>query len=157
MVAGGETRAQSVKRGLDAIEAAEVVAVHDAVRPLVTPEEIDRVVQAAAESGAAILVAPVSDTIKEVTGQQVMRTVPRANLRRALTPQCFRLEILKRAYDALPEIEASGLEVNDDRCWSSEWESEWSLIEGQRAQYQDYDKGRSCFGGSILKSIVSRS
>lgn len=114
VVAGGETRAQSVKCGLDAIAAADVMAVHDAARPLVTPEEIDRVVQAASEAGAAILTAIVSDTIKEVNGAQVERTVPRANLRRALTPQCFRLEILKRAYSTLSELEASGIEVSDD-------------------------------------------
>lgn len=114
VVAGGATRAQSVKCGLDTIEAAEVLAIHDAVRPLVTPDEIDGVVRAAAESGAAILTAAVSDTIKEVREDWVVQTVPRATLRRALTPQCFRLEIIKRAYAALPQIESSGLEVSDD-------------------------------------------
>src|SRR3954470_1027576 len=95
-VAGGETRAQSVKSGLAAIEQAEVVAVHDAVRPLVTHDEIGRVVVAAIESGAAILVAGVSETIKEVEDNRVARTVARAHLRRALTPQSFHFEILKR-------------------------------------------------------------
>src|ERR1041384_2726827 len=90
VVAGGDTRAQSVKCGLAAIAGADVVAVHDAVRPLVTPEEIDQVVLAANNSGAAILVAPVSDTIKEVDNNQIVRTMSRAHLRRALTPQCFR-------------------------------------------------------------------
>src|SRR5436190_13188572 len=87
VVAGGETRAQSVRNGLAAIDQADVVAVHDAVRPLVTPDEIDRVVNAAAESGAAILVGPVSETIKEVADEVIVRTVARARLRRALTPQ----------------------------------------------------------------------
>ena len=113
-VAGGETRAQSVLRGLMTISEAEIVAVHDGVRPFVTPDEIDRVVQAARVSGAAVLVAPLADTIKEVEHDRVIRTMPRANLRRALTPQCFRYETLKRAYHALNDIEAEGVEVTDD-------------------------------------------
>jgi len=114
VVAGGETRAQSVQKGLAAIEGADVVAVHDGVRPLVTPAEIDEVVIAAAANGAAILVAGVGDTIKEIENNRIVRTVPRDRLRRALTPQCFRFDVLKRAYEDLAEIEASGIEVTDD-------------------------------------------
>ena len=114
VVAGGETRAQSVQNGLAVIEEADVVAVHDGVRPLVTPDEIDQVVTAAAANGAAILVTHVEDTIKEIENNRIARTVPRDRLRRALTPQCFRFDVLKRAYDDLAEIEASGIEVTDD-------------------------------------------
>jgi 2-C-methyl-D-erythritol 4-phosphate cytidylyltransferase len=114
IVAGGATRAQSVKRGLATVDEAEVVAVHDGVRPLVTPDEIDNVVKAAGESGAAILVAGVADTIKDVRSNRVVNTLPRVNLRRALTPQCFRIEILRRAYEQLEELEAAGIEVTDD-------------------------------------------
>ena len=66
VVPGGATRADSVKRGLLAIRSAgaEIVAVHDGVRPFVTVEEIEQTVSAAKEMGAAILVAPVIDTIK---------------------------------------------------------------------------------------------
>ena len=101
IVAGGATRAQSVKQGLAVIEDADVVAVHDGVRPLVTPDEIDSVVNAANESSAAILVARVSDTIKDVKSDRVVNTLPRVNLRRALTPQCFRIDVLKQAYEQL--------------------------------------------------------
>jgi len=114
VVTGGDSRAQSVRNGLAAIDQVDIVAVHDGVRPLVTPEEIDRVVRAARASGAAILVAPIGDTVKEMDSSQVKRTLPRQDLRRALTPQCFRFEILKRAYDCLAEIESSGIEVTDD-------------------------------------------
>jgi 2-C-methyl-D-erythritol 4-phosphate cytidylyltransferase len=114
VVAGGETRAQSVQNGLAVIDQAEVVAIHDAVRPLVTHDEIDRVVNEAAQSGAAILVAPVSETIKEVAGDQIVRTVARTQLRRALTPQSFRFELLKRAYQDLTALETSGVDVTDD-------------------------------------------
>jgi 2-C-methyl-D-erythritol 4-phosphate cytidylyltransferase len=114
VVAGGQTRAQSVRNGLNAIEHASVVAVHDAVRPLVTAAEIDRVVITAAETGAAILVAAVSDTIKQVQGEHVVATLQRAELRRALTPQAFHFHILTEAYQHLEERESSGVDVTDD-------------------------------------------
>ena len=100
VVPGGTTRADSVKRGLMAIRAAtaEIVAVHDGVRPFVTVDEINSTVQAAKADGAAILVAPVTDTIKEVTDASVLKTLDRGALRRALTPQCFRYELLLEAY-----------------------------------------------------------
>lgn len=114
IVAGGATRAQSVKQGLATIDHADVVAVHDGVRPLVTPAEIDEVVRAASESGAAILVAGVSDTIKDVRSHRVINTLARVNLRRALTPQCFRVDVLRRAYEQLEQLEAAAIEVTDD-------------------------------------------
>jgi 2-C-methyl-D-erythritol 4-phosphate cytidylyltransferase len=109
VVPGGATRSESVWRGLQSVRAAtiEIVAVHDGVRPFVTVEEIERTVRAASESGAAILTAPVIDTIKEVRNSQVVRTLERTRLRRALTPQCFRYELLRRAYEQSPELVAS--------------------------------------------------
>ena len=100
VVPGGATRADSVKRGLLAIRSAtaEIVAVHDGVRPFVTVAEIDATVAAAREGGAAILVAPVTDTIKQVSGERIVTTLDRGSLRRALTPQCFQYELLRRAY-----------------------------------------------------------
>ena len=107
VVPGGVTRSDSVKRGLMAIRSAtaEIVAVHDGVRPFVTVEEIDAVIEAARTDGAAILVAPVTDTIKLVDGPVIERTLDRVGLRRALTPQCFRYELLKQAYQ--------GVDIND--------------------------------------------
>ena len=130
VVAGGTTRAQSVKQGLAAIEDADVVAVHDAVRPLVTPDEIDSVVKAANESSAAILVARVSDTIKDVRSDRVVNTLPRVNLRRALTPQCFRIDVLKQAYEQLEKLEAAGIEVTDDSFLVERLGVEVTTIEG---------------------------
>ena len=100
VVPGGATRADSVKRGLMSIRSAtaEIVAVHDGVRPFVTVDEIEATVAAAKTDGAAILVAPVVDTIKHVSGAQVLETLDRSVLRRALTPQCFRYELLREAY-----------------------------------------------------------
>ena len=86
VVPGGATRADSVKRGLMSIRSAtaEIVAVHDGVRPFVTVEEIDATIEAARTDGAAILAAPVTDTIKQVEGQRVVKTLDRAGVRRAL-------------------------------------------------------------------------
>jgi 2-C-methyl-D-erythritol 4-phosphate cytidylyltransferase len=129
-VAGGATRAQSVQRGLAAIAAAGVVAVHDGVRPFVTPKEIDQVVAAARANGAAVLVAAVSDTIKKIEGGRVVRTLSRAHLRRALTPQCFRFELLRRAYDQLAQIEAEGIEVTDESMLVERLGAEIVVVEG---------------------------
>ena len=102
VVPGGATRADSVKRGLMAIRSAtaEIVVVHDGVRPFVTVEEIERTIAAAQTDGAAILVAPVTDTIKQVNDQRIVQTFERGGLRRALTPQCFRYDVLRQAYQA---------------------------------------------------------
>ena len=101
IVIGGPTRAESVKNGLDAVDAAtaNIIAIHDGARPLVSVNEITRTVQKAAETGAACLVAQVTDTIKEIDGEFLLRTLDRSCLRRALTPQAFRYDIIKRAFD----------------------------------------------------------
>ncbi len=98
-VDGGETRAESVWRGLRTLEGegVGVVAVHDGVRPFVTPEEIDRTVREAEAFGAAVLAAPAVETVKEVEDGRVVRTLERARLWHAQTPQCFRYELLRRA------------------------------------------------------------
>jgi 2-C-methyl-D-erythritol 4-phosphate cytidylyltransferase len=97
---GGDTRARSVKNGLDAANATEddIIAVHDGARPMVTADEIGRTVQAAAEVGAACLIRPVTDTIKEIAGERITGTVDRSRLVRALTPQAFRYAILEEAF-----------------------------------------------------------
>ena len=109
VVPGGATRADSVKRGLQAIRAttAEIVAVHDGVRPFVTVEEIDNTIEAARRDGAAILATPATDTIKLVEGDRVVETLARRNLRQALTPQCFRYDLLRRAYEQVDVADPS--------------------------------------------------
>jgi 2-C-methyl-D-erythritol 4-phosphate cytidylyltransferase len=101
IIAGGKTRSESVRKGLSAIDAEtiEIVAVHDGARPLVSPEEITKTIEQARETGAACLVVAVTDTIKEVVGGKIVGTIDRAKLRRALTPQAFRYDILKLAFE----------------------------------------------------------
>src|SRR5690606_34186562 len=67
--------------------------------PLVAPEEIAAALEKANETGAACLVAKVTDTIKRVAGGRILETVDREHLRRALTPQCFKTELLRRAFE----------------------------------------------------------
>jgi 2-C-methyl-D-erythritol 4-phosphate cytidylyltransferase len=127
-VAGGETRAESVLRGLESIGDREgVAAVHDGVRPFVTPEEIDRTVREAGQHGAAILAAPAVDTIKEAEGGAILRTLERARLWHAQTPQCFRLELLRRAY-AQPG--ALGADVTDDSALVERLGAAVRVVEG---------------------------
>jgi 2-C-methyl-D-erythritol 4-phosphate cytidylyltransferase len=106
-VAGGATRAASVLNGLNAVDDdTAIVAVHDGARPLVTVDEIERVVEKAKLMGAACLVAPVTDTIKTVSGDEISGTLDRDKLRRALTPQAFKIEVLRKAFE-LGDIGAS--------------------------------------------------
>ena len=154
-VGGGSTRAQSVQSGLAIISGAELVAVHDGVRPFVTPDEIDRVMAAARTNGAAILVAPVADTIKEIKDGRVVGTLPRTLLRRALTPQCFRFDILKRAYDKLAEIEGEGVEVTDDCLLVERLGVEIVAVEGSARNIKITRAEDLVLGEAILKSVVS--
>ncbi|MDX6290196.1 MAG: 2-C-methyl-D-erythritol 4-phosphate cytidylyltransferase [Blastocatellia bacterium] len=151
VIAGGETRAQSVQRGLALIDEAEIVAVHDGVRPFVTPEEIDQVVAAARIGGAAILVAPVADTIKDIKDGRVIGTLPRTNLRRALTPQCFRFDLLKRAYDRLLEIQAEGIEVTDDCLLVERLGFEIAAVEGSARNIKITREEDLVLGEALLK------
>ena len=132
VVPGGSTRADSVKRGLMSIRAAtaDIVAVHDGVRPFVAVEEIERTVAAARETGAAILVGPVVDTIKEINGDSVVRTLNRKQLRRALTPQCFRYDLLKRAFE---NIDVNDPSITDESFLVEKLGERVAIVEGSPA------------------------
>jgi 2-C-methyl-D-erythritol 4-phosphate cytidylyltransferase len=102
-VSGGAERQDSVRAGLGALpESAEWVAVHDAARCLVLPDDVARVVRAAradGADGAAILAQPVRDTIKRVRRGRVAETPERKEYWAAQTPQVFRVELLREALD----------------------------------------------------------
>jgi 2-C-methyl-D-erythritol 4-phosphate cytidylyltransferase len=99
VVAGGADRQESVWRGLQRVpEDARFVVVHDAVRPFVTPDLIERV-RAAAAAGAATCGLPVRDTVKRVTDGVVAATVPRQGLWLTQTPQAFARDLLWEAHD----------------------------------------------------------
>ena len=129
IVPGGTTRADSVLRGLLSVRpaTAEFVAVHDGVRPFVTAAEISRTMQAAQASGAAILAAPATDTIKEMKDGEVLQTLKRGDLCHALTPQCFSYSLLRRAYDG---VDVSDPELTDDSSLVERLGVKVAIVEG---------------------------
>ena len=108
---GGKTRQRSVANGLDDLpDEAELVLIHDAARPFVTNSVIGRVTEAARRDGAAIAALPVADTLKEVgDDDRITRTVDRAKLWRAQTPQGFLRDTIVRAHRdaALAKVDAT--------------------------------------------------
>lgn len=106
IVRGGDTRQESVAQALREVSAeTELVLVHDAVRPLVTQEQVERVIAEARACGAAILGIPALDTVKEVKRGSlpedvalINSTIPRERIVLAQTPQVFRCDLLKQAF-----------------------------------------------------------
>jgi len=98
IVAGGQTRFQSVKNGLDAVKVPAIVAIHDGVRPLVSKETISRCFDAAAKFGAAI---PTMDAIESIrfVDANGSKSVDRNAYKMVQTPQVFDAELLKKAYE----------------------------------------------------------
>jgi 2-C-methyl-D-erythritol 4-phosphate cytidylyltransferase len=116
-VSGGAVRSESVRRALAAAGEGELVLVHDAARPLLTPALAGAVIAALREdpsAAAAIAAAPVTDTIKRVDGERaVLDTLERKALWAVQTPQVFRREVLTRALD-VPDGE---LALATDDAW----------------------------------------
>ncbi len=99
LVAGGATRQETVARALAEVPStAEVVVVHDAVRPFIELEMIERVVEAARKNGAAILGIPSVDTVKQVERQTILGSIPRERIVLAQTPQGFRATVVREAF-----------------------------------------------------------
>jgi 2-C-methyl-D-erythritol 4-phosphate cytidylyltransferase len=117
VVEGGERRQESVANALHALsaEADDIVLVHDAVRPLIDAATIERIIDAVAEYGAAIVGMPAVDTIKQVErtahGALITATIPREFVVQAQTPQGFRYGLLERAF---AEATADGFVGTDE-------------------------------------------
>ncbi len=132
-VTGGEHRQQSVEHALNAINAApdDIVLVHDAVRPLVTPEVIHEVIEAARKYGAAIAGLPAVDTVKQVErtseGAIIKATIPRAAVVLAQTPQGFRYSVIKKAFD---EAAADGFMGTDEASLAERSGQEVAVVMG---------------------------
>ena len=133
LVAGGEHRQQSVQNALNAIVATpdDIVLVHDAVRPLVTPEIIREVIEAAKKYGAAIAGLPAVDTVKQVErtseGAIIKATIPRAGVVLAQTPQGFLYGVIKKAFD---EAAADGFMGTDEASLAERSGHEVAVVMG---------------------------
>ena len=103
VVAGGDTRQQSVVAGITALGECTLIAIHDAARPLVTAEIIRSGFASARSHGAAVAAIPVRDTLKRSVGQPLLveSTVDRAGLWAAQTPQVFRSSVLSKSYQLI--------------------------------------------------------
>jgi 2-C-methyl-D-erythritol 4-phosphate cytidylyltransferase len=101
IVAGGAERSDSVRAGLEHVDPkSDFVAVHDAARPMITPEKIERVFEVARTGGAATLAEPINDTLKRVDADlAVKESVDRSGIYGMQTPQVFARKILEEAYD----------------------------------------------------------
>jgi 2-C-methyl-D-erythritol 4-phosphate cytidylyltransferase len=112
VVAGGESRQDSVRAGLAALtKDAEIVCVHDAARPLVGKETIDAVIEAARLSGAATAASRPADSVREDDGEGLTRPLDRERLWLVETPQAFAAELLRQAH---ARARATGLQATDD-------------------------------------------
>lgn len=128
VVAGGASRQESVKLGLNALSnRVQLVAVQDGARPLVSDAVIDRTVRAAHSYGAAAPAVPVKDTIKVAQGGLVVSTPDRSQLRAVQTPQVFDFDMLR---GALKKAEAENLTVTDDCSAVEQMGMSVKLVEG---------------------------
>lgn len=129
VVAGGEERGDSVRLALETVPAAaEIVLIHDAARPLVTREVIDRTLEAAARGVGAIAAIPVADTLKRVgEAGAIEATVERTGLWRAQTPQAFPARMIREAYARAAD---EGLAGTDDAALVERYGGRVVVVEG---------------------------
>jgi len=114
-VRGGESRSASVRNALAAAPEAEIAVIHDAARPLVTGQLVERCLAAVGPGiDGAVAAIPMTDTVKEVASDgRVLRTLDRSSLWAVQTPQVFKADILRRAL----ERDAAALAAATDDAW----------------------------------------
>jgi 2-C-methyl-D-erythritol 4-phosphate cytidylyltransferase/2-C-methyl-D-erythritol 2,4-cyclodiphosphate synthase len=129
-VAGGAERQDSVREGLKAVpDEADIIVVHDGARPLVFASEIEAAIEAAGETGAAVVGQPVSDTIKRAHEGAVVETLDRSELWAVQTPQVFQSGVIREAHRV---AEADGFVGTDDTVLAERIGKRVSLVEGSR-------------------------
>jgi len=135
IVTGGEHRQDSVRAGLQKIsDASSFVAVHDAARPLVTPEQIERVYEVAREHGAASLAEPITDTLKRADRDLVVtESADRHHLYGMQTPQIFSREMLENAYRLVTEKEIA---ITDEVSAVEQLGQKIVLVPNERANFK---------------------
>jgi 2-C-methyl-D-erythritol 4-phosphate cytidylyltransferase len=135
VVHGGDTRQQSVANALAQVDpSTEIVLVHDAVRPFVTREQIERVIAEARARGAAILGIPAVDSVKEVKRASlpadvalISATVPRERIVLAQTPQAFRYPLLR---DAFRKAQQDGVTASDESALVERFGHDVYVVQG---------------------------
>jgi 2-C-methyl-D-erythritol 4-phosphate cytidylyltransferase len=139
IVTGGDTRQESVANALANLkaDADDIVLVHDAVRPLIDNETIERTIDAVEKYGAAIVGLPAVDTIKQVErtadGALITATIPRERVVQAQTPQGFRYGLLKRGFD---EAAADGFVGTDEASLAERAGIEVAVVMGSARNFK---------------------
>jgi 2-C-methyl-D-erythritol 4-phosphate cytidylyltransferase len=139
IVTGGDSRQESVAHALDSLEAdaGDIVLVHDAVRPLIGADTIERTIDAVEKHGAAIVGVPAVDTIKQVertaNGALITATIPRERVVLAQTPQGFRYALLKHAFD---EAVADGFVGTDEASLAERAGVEVAVVMGSARNFK---------------------
>jgi 2-C-methyl-D-erythritol 4-phosphate cytidylyltransferase len=152
IVEGGADRFVSVSKALEQVnEDADLVAIHDGVRPCVSFEQIDDVFSEAQKSGAAILASPVVATLKEATEMKVIeRTVSRERLWEAQTPQVFRRGWIVEAYARLDSVSQP---ITDDSQLVEAAGHAVSIVESEKTNIKITSKMDLKLAGAILKIL----
>jgi 2-C-methyl-D-erythritol 4-phosphate cytidylyltransferase len=148
---GGDERFDTVNKGLQLVKNdIDLVAVHDACRCCVTAELIEKVISKAAETGTAIPGCPVTATIKEAQDNIITRTVDRENLYEAQTPQVATVELLKKAYENLKNLDQS--KISDDAQLIEALDHKVSVVEVDSSNIKITRQSDIAIAEAILKS-----
>jgi len=135
VVVGGVERQHSIRNALNSLsEDVQFVAVHDAVRPFIDPDSIQKCFEAAIKAGGAIIAVSAKDTIKISDGsKQIVRTPNRKNLWQAQTPQIFKTDLLRQAYRKAEQDNFLG---TDDASLLEYLGEKVLLVEGNRENFK---------------------
>jgi 2-C-methyl-D-erythritol 4-phosphate cytidylyltransferase len=154
VVAGGATRQESVRLGLDALGAADgVVVIHDAARPMVTSTMVGAVCALPAGLDGLITAVPVTDTIKETRGQLVAGTLDRSRLVSVQTPQSFDVTVLRKAHE---EALRDRFEATDDAALVERIGGSLGIVEGSRENIKVTYEADLLLAEAILAGRESR-
>jgi 2-C-methyl-D-erythritol 4-phosphate cytidylyltransferase len=148
---GGTERFDTVQKGLELIkDDIDLIAVHDAVRCCVKSEWVDDCLTTAAKTGAAILACPVVATLKQVREDTIVKTVDRADLYEAQTPQVFEASLLKKAYANLKNLDKS--KISDDAQLVEALGYKVSIVETDSSNIKITHRNDIAIAEAILKS-----
>ncbi len=148
---GGYERFDTIRKGLALIkDDIELIAVHDASRCCVTANLIEKVIAAAAKSGASVPGCPVAATIKEVKDNVIIKTVDRSALYEAQTPQVFEAKLLKRAYENIKNLDES--KISDDSQLVEALGHKVTIVESDSSNIKITHKSDIAIAEAIIKS-----
>jgi 2-C-methyl-D-erythritol 4-phosphate cytidylyltransferase len=149
VVQGGARRQDSVATAMQHMDPdTTIVAVHDAVRPFVSVEEIEATIRLAEKTGAALLAIPIVDTVKQIRKDIIDSTLTREHLVLAQTPQVFRVEILREAYERAKKDEYYG---TDESSLVERMDHPVSIVRGSERNIKITRPGDLALAGFYLQ------